>query len=811
MERRRILFVVPPMLLDGNYIDYPWAADLGALTCAARAAAAGWHVDVLDSLAQPASGWPAPPTQVDFPGSDSPSSLPTQVDFSGSELPSDLPTQVDFRVAGIPFDTFAEMAMEMVDECPPDLVVIVNHPFLWASRRMVAPIVSRLVDRLGDVPVVLADCAVGGMLYVEREPESILSAFPGVSAVIGFSGESAFGDPDNLLSRIRAGEKFVASPAVTPPGMPMWDAVDIRSRHAFNVRFINDGDRLEQFGVGAGSLPVLGSSGCVFDCVFCTSNPGRGNTGPGAYRVVPLPELQDRLYLMKRAYGLRHAVFLDDAANLRPDFADMLRMLNAEGLRYDFPNGLRADRLDKETIELMKGRVTTLSVSCETADPVALAAKVGKRLDPSSVETAARLARDAGVPMMVHYIIGFPWETLSDVHVTLDFARRLFEQYGAIPAVQYATPVRGSRLFDLVCRPTQVDYSGSDSPTQVDFLGDENGAKASFQHRPSFVPAAMKPGELEAAMIAFRRRIDAAVPSKVIINVTYECINSCEFCAISNRVRKSIPKDRIFEILDEHRARGIQNVDFDGGEPLLHPGILEAVRHAAETGYHQINVTSNGRMIASPDMARALLKSGVTSLLISLHGESPEVHDLITGKPGSFDETLAGIDNILSFRRLLGSDVDFGVNVTICRHNVEHIEALARLMASRGVPKMNFQFLTPFGAAATDLLPDPVEAAARVEKIIRELGDRMRIYVVNAQMCLFAPEYESHLLNDLQKLGRTMVFVWEEEVNLFKYLAERRVRVPRCESCRHYLVCDGFYEFPSETGVPADREVQYGR
>lgn len=770
MERGRILFVVPPMLLDGNYIDYPWAADLGALTCAARSAAAGWDVRVLDSLAQPGSGWSAPSTQVGF------------------------------RVAGIPFDTFARMLMEMAEECRPNLVVVVNHPFVWASRRMIAPIVSKLVDRLGGAPVVLADCAVGGMLYVERDPESLLSAFPGVSAVIGFSGESVFGDPDTLLSRIQAGEGFVASPAVTPPGMPMWDAIDIRNRHAFNVRFVNDGDRLEQFGVEAGSLPVLGSSGCVFDCVFCTSNPGRENFGPGAYRVVPLPELQDRLYLMKRSYGLRHAVFLDDAANLRVDFADMLRMLNAEGLRYDFPNGLRADRLDKETIELMKGRVTTLSVSCETADPVALVDKVGKRLDPSAVETAARLARDAGVPMMVHFIIGFPWETLSDVHVTLDFARRLFEQYGAIPAVQYATPVPGSRLFDLVCKPTQVDS-----------FVDENGTNASFQHRPSFVPSAMKPGELEAAMIAFRRRIDAAVPSKVIINVTYECINSCEFCAISNRVRKSIPTGRILEILDEHRARGIQNVDFDGGEPLLHPGIMEAVRHASETGYHQINVTSNGRILARPDMATALLKSGVTSLLISLHGESPDVHDLITGKPGSFCETIAGIDNILSFRRLLGSDVDFGVNVTICRHNIEHVESLARLMASRGVPKMNFQFLTPFGAAANDLLPDPVDAADRVQKIIRELGDRMQIYVVNAQMCLFAPDYESHLLNDLQKLGRTMVFVWEEEVNLFKYLAERRVRVPRCESCRHYLVCDGFYEFPNETGMPADHEVQDGR
>ncbi len=770
MDRGAILFVVGPMMLDGDYIDYPWAADMGALCCASRAAAAGWRVDVFDSLAMPDSGW------FDEIGADG----------------------AVHSVAGVPFGQVAVRVAAGFGGSAYDLVVVSNHPFMWESRAFAAPMIADLAALFPGVPVILADCAVGGMLHVDRGVDDLLGAFPAAVANVAYSGEPAFSDPASLLAGIAAGERFIPAAASQAPAMPMWDAIDIAARHAFNVRFFQGGTRSDPFGVGAGALPMLASSGCVFDCVFCTSNPGRGNRGPGAYRPVPLDVLGDHLYLMKRAFGLRRAVFLDDAANLRPDFSAMLRMLNSLDLDYEFPNGLRADRLDADQIGMMRGRVTTLSVSCETADPDALRDLVGKRMDPMSVQAVAAAAAASGVPLMVHFIIGFPWETIVDVRRTLDFARTLFERYGATPAVQFATPVPGARLWNMVVG----DGSGPSVGGGAFLCGPEGGSAASFQHRPSFVPAGMNPGDLEGAMTAFNRRMDAARPSKVIINITYDCINACEFCAVSNRVRKSIPHERIVAILDEHRARGIENVDFDGGEPMLHPALLDVVGHAARSGYRQINVTTNGRRLADPETARALFESGVTSILISLHGDRPEIHDAITGKTGSFAETLAGIDNILALNAVAGRPVDFGVNVTICRRNLDNIGALARMMAARGVPKMNFQFLTPFGAASAGLVPDQALAARAVEAIIRDVGDRMRIYVVNAQMCLFGPEFEDHLLNDLQKLGRTMVFVWEEEVNLFKYLAEKRVRRPQCDACRHFLVCDGFYEFPDAGAAP---------
>src|SRR5438105_2552014 len=52
----RILFVNPPLVLDEDFIDYPYFANHGLLACAGLAARAGAQADVYDAFALPASG-----------------------------------------------------------------------------------------------------------------------------------------------------------------------------------------------------------------------------------------------------------------------------------------------------------------------------------------------------------------------------------------------------------------------------------------------------------------------------------------------------------------------------------------------------------------------------------------------------------------------------------------------------------------------------------------------------------------------------------------------------------------------------------
>ena len=141
------------------------------------------------------------------------------------------------------------------------------------------------------------------------------------------------------------------------------------------------------------------------------------------------------------------------------------------------------------------------------------------------------------------------------------------------------------------------------------------------------------------------------------------------------------------------------------------------------------------------------------------------------------------------------------MNVTITKGNHDKQEEMTQLAWDLGLRWLNVQFLTPFGRATKWVAPDTRAAAERTMRVIDRWKDRMKIQVINLPFC-FMPGYEAHLEGDLAKLGRHMVFVNNETVNLAAYLAERRTREPICEGCAHACFCGGFYQLDDAPEPP---------
>src|SRR6185295_5026121 len=394
---------------------------------------------------------------------------------------------------------------------------------------------------------------------------------------------------------------------------------------------------------------------------------------------------------------------------------------------------------------------------------------------------------ELGVPLMIHYIIGFPWETPAHVTATLEMAWDLYERFGAWPSMQFATPIKGTELHD------QLVGMGLIPPEGIDL---KDGSL--FQHRPSFDPPHCPPGYVAKARAAFDMKMSARAARKLIMNITYKCANRCVFCATGDRISAALGWDKIEEILRQHRTEGTDQLDIDGGEPTTHPRLTDAIGLARELGYRSINLTSNGRLLRDRALAERVVHSGISHLLISLHGATAEVHEAATDLPGSFVETVAGIDNVMALRP---AHVETGINVTIVRANVDHLLPLTALAVAKGVSKINFQFTTPFGRAWEDVVPPLEEAANAVMRVIDRYADEIDIHVINAQFCVF-PGYERWVAGDLQKMGRTMIFAadprFPEQVNLYQWLGARREKRPVCAECPWTTVCEGFQVFAHE-------------
>jgi MoaA/NifB/PqqE/SkfB family radical SAM enzyme len=752
----RILFINPPLVLDEDFIDYPYFANHGLLACAGLAARAGAQVSVHDAFALPASG--------------------RQRRAGGG------------CVLGVPHDDFiAALPREGYD------VVVLGAPVFV---RIESPhpetqwLIAALRDRFPRAVLLLADTYVGGQHYLDYDAERVVAQYPELDAVLKYPGERLFADPEYL--RTLRDARAVVRDAGARGGDPLepfyfLDGIDLGNFDRFLDRCFDDGVWQNTFGVGSGTRSFLTSIGCPHRCIFCTSNPGWRLTGRKLYQPIPLKRLTHWAYLLRTLLGARKLLVLDEMVNVRTDFEAMLRMFNDLGLSYDFPNGMRADHLSREALELMRGRVSMLSISAESATQDDLDGPIGKGQPLEAIHRVAAWCRELELSLMVHYIIGFPWETPSHITATLEMAWDLYERHGAWPSMQFATPIRGTALHE------QCVALGLVPPEGVDL---KDGAL--FQHRPCFEPPRCPPGYVSKARAAFDMKMAARGARKLIMNITYQCANRCVFCATGDRVSAALGWEKIEAILRQHREQGTDQLDIDGGEPTLHPRLLDAIRLARELGYRSVNVTTNGRMLRNRFFAKRLLHSGVTHLLISLHGATAEVHDAATDAPGSFEETLAGIDRVLALRT---ADVEVGMNVTIVRCNVEHLMALTELAVAKGFSKINFQLTTPFGRAWEDVVPSLDDAARAVMAAIDRYAGRIEIHVINAQFCAF-PGYERYVTGDLQKLGRTMVFAadprFPEQVNLYQWLGARREKRAVCTECPWTTACEGFQVFPQE-------------
>lgn len=754
MASLRVAVVHPPLSVARDFIDYPYFSDLGALSAAAALREGGAReVTLVDAFALPGSR---------------------------------LSWRTDGRAhlgAGVD-----EVLEALSERGPFDAVVVTLTPFHRPPGRdeLLGALLAGVRARWPGAARVLADHYQSGQHYIEASWEAVRASYPEAQAWVKYEPELTL---PALLDGLARGEALEGvhhgqePPSLDALPLPAWDLVDLDAHDRFRASVIDDlGRGAWAFPIDGRTLPMVTSRGCPFVCVHCSSNPGRAEGAPKTQRRLSLPRLREHLEALSGRHGATRVELLDELVNVNErHFDGLLDLVEALDLRFDVPNGMRADYLSRAHLARMKGRVTTVSVSAESGVQRVVTEVVRKRLDLDAIVRAAEGAHAEAVPLMVHYILGMPGESAEEINGTLSFALDLYERFGAWPAVQYATPLPGTGLAKGRVLPVVDDWGPR------------------FQTAPSQPGASVTPEVLQRFRWTFEERLRASEgPQKVIMNVTYVCNNRCTFCAVGTRTQVDGHPERQREHLDRYRAMGVRMVDFDGGEPTLNPELVALVRYAREVGYERVNVTTNGRMLAYERFARSLVRSGLTTLLFSVHGHNAQVHAQQVGVAEAFEQTVQGIQNAV---RLAPPGVDLGMNITVTKGNYLHLEALAQLAWDLGLRWLNIQFLTPFGRATKWIAPDTQAAADIAMGVIDRWEDRMKFQVINLPFC-FMPGYERLLLGDMLKLQRHMIFVNNDDVNLAEYLAERRVRKPVCASCPHAVFCSGFYELEDAPEPP---------
>ncbi|MDI6743114.1 MAG: radical SAM protein [Smithella sp.] len=191
-------------------------------------------------------------------------------------------------------------------------------------------------------------------------------------------------------------------------------------------------------------MTIVTSRGCPYNCAYCHQTMGK------VYRKRSAKSVVAEIKGLKTRFGFNEFEIADDCFNL--DRKRMREILNGimnevRNIKLHFPNGLRADLLEKEDIQLLKKAGTVSAFfAVETSSP-RLQKMIGKNLNLEKVTQAISCSVAAGIYTSGYFMIGFPTETYQESWATVKYACR-----SALHRALFFTtmPYEGTALADMV-------------------------------------------------------------------------------------------------------------------------------------------------------------------------------------------------------------------------------------------------------------------------------------------------------------------------------------------------------------------------
>jgi uncharacterized protein len=293
---------------------------------------------------------------------------------------------------------------------------------------------------------------------------------------------------------------------------------------------------------------------------------------------------------------------------------------------------------------------------------------------------------------------------------------------------------------------------------------------------------------------------ESTQPHAIYVDLGSKCNSNCYFCAADSTDKgdiRSIP-EYIYTCLLEARKNGTDNLVISGGEATVHPDLFDLVACAKKNGYQQIELHTNGKLLSSLDYLLQIIDTGVTDFGMSLHGDTPELQDLITRSPGSFEKTLRAIENI---SLLYGPTPPLAVNCVITPENKQRLGEIVSLLISYNVSTIKLSYLHGTGRAAgllrkgswptkTELQPYILNAIQTVEN----KGKLNTTLAIEAYPSCLLPEYEMYSSD----FCITSIYRIKPDGSIQDFhTREDRQKGSRCQQCSFDSVCLGpWKEYP---------------
>ncbi len=236
------------------------------------------------------------------------------------------------------------------------------------------------------------------------------------------------------------------------------------------------------------------------------------------------------------------------------------------------------------------------------------------------------------------------------------------------------------------------------------------------------------------ALFGVEKPFVPGAPFQIVWNITRACNMRCIHCyeSAGKRDKDELSAEEVINGLDRMGEAGVTSIAFSGGEPSIHPHILDFIEHVKDLGMYAAMAT-NGYTLADKEKSKKFIDAGLEFAQISLDGKDPMTHDSFRRVNGAWEKAVLAIENFVE------EDIFVEVSTTVTEHNLDEIPEMIDFVRDLGVDWFMLYNFIPTGNGAEimdmDLSPKDRSELLKTAYVENKNG--------NMQILSTAPQYAS--------------------------------------------------------------------